>query len=180
MDSVGSTESIADADCLVADFQVAVDSVAPTLITGSTGDDVERVARLIHGVGRRGGPFIGVAARTLPNTDHSLAAWCAEKTEEAAGGTLLLANVSEMPCIAQERLFETLTDLRQLRETLAPIRLMAGTTAGADLLQLVAAGTFSRRLFYRLNVIHLVVSDDATSAAAVPARTAIDTKRSGA
>ena len=77
--------------------------------------------------------------------------------KEASGGSLLLHHVEDMHAINQGRLIETLVELQQnVGERVAKVRLMAGTTV--SLRDCVAAGTFSDRLFYRLNVIHVLVS----------------------
>ena len=49
---------------------------------------------------------------------------------------------------------DLLGGLQSARMSSAAARLISGTTV--SLLDRVAAGTFSERLFYRLNIIHLV------------------------
>jgi DNA-binding NtrC family response regulator len=50
---------------------------------------------------------------------------------------------------------DVFAELEFARASSRPVRLMSGTTV--SLLDRVASGTFSDRLFYRLNTIHLVV-----------------------
>ena len=69
---------------------------------------------------------------------------------------MLISNVEEMPLAAQETLSELLADVGSTRRPPGPVRLIVGTTV--SLLDRVVAGTFSARLFYRLNVIHLAAS----------------------
>jgi DNA-binding NtrC family response regulator len=82
---------------------------------------------------------------------------CAGLIEAAAGGTLLLTGVEEMPAFAQDRFIETLAQLQDARNPSVAVRLMAGTTV--SLRERIADGAFSERLFYRLNVIHVAVKD---------------------
>jgi transcriptional regulator of aromatic amino acid metabolism len=51
-------------------------------------------------------------------------------------------------------LIDLLAALESARRPSAAVRLISGTTV--SLLERVAAGTFSERLFYRLNILHLV------------------------
>jgi transcriptional regulator of acetoin/glycerol metabolism len=53
----------------------------------------------------------------------------------------------------QEALIDLLDRLQAARRPSAAVRLISGTTV--SLLDRITAGTFSARLFYRLNVIHL-------------------------
>jgi DNA-binding NtrC family response regulator len=70
---------------------------------------------------------------------------------------VLISAVEEMPPAVQDALIELLAELEFARSPSAEIRLISGTTE--SLLDRVAAGTFSERLFYRLNIIHLMVGD---------------------
>jgi DNA-binding NtrC family response regulator len=80
---------------------------------------------------------------------------CSELLDAAAGGSMLLSDVEEMPATVQGVLVELLAELEVARAPSAAVRLITGTTV--SLLDCIAAGTFSDRLFYRLNAIHLVV-----------------------
>jgi sigma54-dependent transcription regulator len=60
-----------------------------------------------------------------------------------------------MPPITQDRLIETLAELQDARDPSVAVRLMAGTTV--SLSERIADGTFSEGLFYRLNIIHVVM-----------------------
>jgi transcriptional regulator of acetoin/glycerol metabolism len=72
-------------------------------------------------------------------------------------GTLLVSAVEEMPATVQDAMIDLLGGLESARVPSAMARLISGTTV--SLLDRVAAGTFSERLFYRLNIIHLMVGD---------------------
>jgi transcriptional regulator of acetoin/glycerol metabolism len=64
---------------------------------------------------------------------------------------VLLRAVEEMPSAVQEAFIDLLTELESARRPSATVRLISGTTV--SLLDRVSAGTFSERLFYRLNII---------------------------
>jgi DNA-binding NtrC family response regulator len=70
---------------------------------------------------------------------------------------VLFSAVDVMPPAVQDALDALLDGLEFAHGSSAEIRLISGTTT--SLLDRVAAGTFSERLFYRLNIIHLVAAD---------------------
>jgi sigma54-dependent transcription regulator len=129
------------------------------LITASTAADVETLARRIHAAARGMAPFVHVPAAELPIEPAAFRDTCADLLEAATGGTLLLTGIDNTPAVVQNRLIETLDLLQGARERSAAVRLMAGTTT--SLYECVADGRFSERLFYRLNVIHVVASSAA-------------------
>lgn len=137
---------------------VAARCAVTTLITAWTATDVEHVARRIHAASSRAAfSFVQASAAALPVEPRALWETCSGLIDAAAGGTLLLTAVEEMPAIAQDRFIETLAQLQSIRVPSAPVRLMAGTTV--SLRERIADGAFSERLFYRLNVIHVAVKD---------------------
>jgi DNA-binding NtrC family response regulator len=93
-------------------------------------------------------------AGELPTDAQALRDDCARLLDVAAGGSVLVSAVEEMPSAAQDALIDLLAALESARRPSAAVRLISGTTV--SLLERVAAGTFSERLFYRLNIIHLV------------------------
>ena len=145
----------------VEDEELAARCAATTIvITAAVAADVERLARRIHeGSAGVASPFVRVSAAALPITAAMLTKTCAGLLEAATGGSLLLTDVEDMPAIVQGRLIDTLVELQGARAPSAAVRLMAGTTA--SLCQRVADGTFSERLFYRLNLIHIVAKSAA-------------------
>jgi DNA-binding NtrC family response regulator len=72
------------------------------------------------------------------------------------GGSVLVSAVEEMPAAVQEALIDLLAGLESTRRPSAAVRLISGTTV--SLLDRVAAGTFSERLFYQLNIIHVIAA----------------------
>jgi DNA-binding NtrC family response regulator len=128
------------------------------LITAASAADIESRARRIHTASARAAsPFVQVTAAALPTDSEAFAETCARLLTEAGGGSLLLHQVEELHAINQLRLIETLDELaRTVGEPSLTARLIAGTTA--SLSRRVASGTFSDRLFYRLNIIHVFAS----------------------
>lgn len=139
----------------VDDVNLASRSPARLLITASAPPAVETLARRIHGIGPRARfPFVMTWAGELPTDAQALRDDCARLLDVAAGGSVLVSAVEEMPSAAQDALIDLLAALESARRPSAAVRLISGTTV--SLLERVAAGTFSERLFYRLNILHLV------------------------
>ncbi|MCB1693718.1 MAG: sigma 54-interacting transcriptional regulator [Pseudomonadales bacterium] len=151
----------------------SVNLVAPTdatvLIVGESGTGKERLARRIHEVSPRADkPFVivdcGAVVGSLIESElfgHVKGAFtgadrhASGRLKEAAGGTILLDEVGEMPLDVQVKL------LRFVQEhEVAPVggtryesvdtRVIAATNR--DLEALVAQGKFREDLYYRLNV----------------------------
>jgi DNA-binding NtrC family response regulator len=125
-------------------------AMATVLITADGAAAVERVARRIHAASGRGSfPFVLAAAATLPIDATVLVETCAGLLDTARGGSLLLTDVEQMLPSVQDGFMDMLARVRTGR-----VRLMAGTTT--SLYERIAGGTFSERLFYQLNIVHVV------------------------
>ena len=150
-----------------------VAKVAPTdstvLILGETGTGKELVSRAIHKRSHRSQrAFIRVNCAAIPQSlitselfGHEKGAFTGAtqrrlgRFEAADGGTLFLDEVGELPMetqivllrILQEREFERVGGNQTISVN---VRLIAATNR--DLTAAVAAGTFRRDLFYRINV----------------------------
>ncbi|HEY0874899.1 MAG TPA: sigma 54-interacting transcriptional regulator [Vicinamibacterales bacterium] len=128
-----------------------------------------------HGVdGRRGGDDRSAHSRgwtscatslctpgagDFPVGPQALREYCGSGLDDAAGGSMLIDAVEEMPPSVQDTLIELLAGPESTRRPSAGVRLISGTTV--SLLDRIAAGTFSEQLFYRLNIIHLMACDRA-------------------
>lgn len=149
-------------------------SHATVLLEGETGTGKELAARALHALSpRRDRPFVAVNCAAIPDTlleselfGHERGAYTGAteralgRLERADGGTVFLDEVSELPSPVQAKLLRFLQsgEIDRLggRETRkVDVRVVAATSRG--LLELVAQGRFHDALYYRLNVIPIVV-----------------------
>lgn len=154
---VGSSKPARELMSLVK--QVA-GSDASVLVLGESGTGKELVARAVHHWStRRDAPFVMVpcAAMTDDMLETELFGDKGDRKgrfAEAAGGTLFLDDVAEIPVAAQVRLLSYMQE-QQAGGGGFDVRVVAAT--GIDLHREVLAGRFREDLFYRLNVITLRV-----------------------
>lgn len=153
-------------------FMASCDSTV--LINGETGTGKEMFARAVHYLGPRAGrPFIPVNCGAIPAElienelfGHARGAFTSAVTaqngiiSEADGGTLLLDEIDCLPLSAQVKLLRFLQEkeYRQLGSTKtqrADVRIITATNL--DLGLAVTQGKFRRDLYYRLNIIPLVL-----------------------
>jgi len=165
-------------DPLMLKLRELIRRAAPTdatiLITGETGTGKELVARAIHELSQRSEkPFVPINCAAIPHDlleselfGHARGAFTGAIAPRpglfqlAKGGTVLLDEIAEMPLALQAKLLRVLQEkeLRPLgadRPVPVDIRVIASTNK--DLEVEVAKGAFRQDLFYRLQVIPIVV-----------------------
>ncbi|VXC96519.1 nitrogen regulation protein NR(I) [Sphingomonas sp. AX6] len=144
------------------------------LISGESGTGKELVARAVHDLGaRKAGPFVAINMAAIPRElieaelfGHERGAFTgaqarvAGKFEQATGGTLFLDEIGDMPIEAQTRLLRVLqsgefTTVGGARTIRADVRIVAATNK--ELTALVASNQFREDLFYRLNVVPMML-----------------------
>ena len=149
-------------------------SQAPVFINGESGTGKEVIARMIHELGpRASGPFVPVNCGAIPpelieseffgHLRGSFSGATADKLglfRAAHGGTLFLDEVAELPLAMQVKLLRAIQE-RAVRpvggtnEQAVDVRILSASHH--DLAALVAEDRFRQDLFYRINVITLVV-----------------------
>jgi two-component system response regulator GlrR len=144
------------------------------LISGETGTGKELFARAIHYMGeRRGKPFVPVNCAALPDHlienelfGHSKGAFTGAISDkhglfhEADGGTLFLDEVNSLDLTVQSKLLRVLQDqefrpLGSTKSRKVDVKVVAATNT--DLRYLVETRQFREDLFYRLNVLSVVL-----------------------
>lgn len=147
---------------------------ATVLIGGESGTGKELAARALHQLSRRAHkPFIAINCGAIPENLAEAELFGAEKgaftgaaalkvgkLEAADGGTVFLDEVGELPLLQQTKLLRFLqegviTRLGAQKEQQLDVRVIAATHR--DLRLEVAEGRFREDLFYRLNVVPVVM-----------------------
>ncbi len=153
--------------------QVA-DSDATVLVEGESGTGKELIARAIHkNSPRHDGPFVTVNCAAIPKDlleselfGHEKGAFTGALTtrrgkfELADGGTIFLDEIGEMDPALQTKILRIFEERRFERlggevPITTNVRIVAATNR--DLQALVARGLFREDLFYRLNVVTIML-----------------------
>jgi two-component system response regulator AtoC len=158
--------------------QAVLDQVAGTditvLITGESGTGKELVAKALHKASDRvNDPFIKVNCAALPRELLESELFGFEKGsftgahrrkygrfEMAQNGTIFLDEISEMHLDLQSKLLHVLQEKQFFRiggerEVKANCRILCATNKNLE--RMVEEGKFRRDLFYRVNVVNIVV-----------------------
>ena len=168
---IGSTPAMQDIFNMVRKVAGSPTSI---LIRGESGTGKELIATAIHRASdRAGGPLIKVNCTAIPENlfeselfGHDKGAFTGAhaskpgRFELASGGTLFLDEVGELPRelqvkmlrVLQERTFERVGGIRPID---VDVRLIAATNV--DLEELVKKGEFRDDLYYRLDVVPIVL-----------------------
>ena len=149
-------------------------SRSTVLIRGETGVGKEVMARYIHeNSDRKDSPFIAVNCAALPENlleselfGHEKGAFTGAvnrkkgKFELASGGTLLLDEISEMAASIQAKLLRALQEREIDRvggQYTIPVDTRVIATTNRELEDEIKEGNFRSDLYYRLNVVPLLI-----------------------
>jgi DNA-binding NtrC family response regulator len=169
---VGDSAATQDMKSLIG--RIAETGVRAALITGESGTGKDLAARLFHARSRRrSGPFIEVNCSAITETLFESELFGHEKgaftgavsarrglVEMADGGTLFLDEVAEIPLVSQPKLLRFLEDQSFIRvggtrKTSVDVQIIAATNR--DLRAMVEQWTFRADLYFRLNVVPIVL-----------------------
>jgi DNA-binding NtrC family response regulator len=164
---IGETKTITE---ILSQVRQVAPTKAPVLVLGESGTGKELLARAIHQNSPRAKkPFISVHCAALAETlleselfGHEKGSFTGAhqrhigRFESAAGGTVFLDEIGEIPLPMQVKLLRVLESHEVQRvggnETIpVDFRLVAATNR--DLAEEVAEGRFREDLYYRLNVV---------------------------
>jgi two-component system NtrC family response regulator len=168
---VGSSDAMRQVQKTIG---LAADSDATVLILGETGTGKEVVARALHRHSRRRHkPFVAVNCAAIPADlleselfGHVKGAFTGAISDrlgafrEANGGMLLLDEIGDMPLAMQAKILRIIQDRIVTpvggRPEAVDVRIVASTHR--DLPALVTQGRFRQDLYYRLNVVPIVLA----------------------
>ncbi len=160
--------------CQLKKIAVISKCEANVLIAGETGTGKELYARAIHYSGSRSGrPFVPVNCGAIPVElvenelfGHERGAYTGALSlqsgliDEANGGTLFLDEIDCLPLLAQVKVLRFLQEkeyrpLGSARRRRANVRIIAASNLNLE--EAVGNGKVRQDLFYRLNIISLVL-----------------------
>lgn len=150
-------------------------SMAPVLVSGESGTGKELVAYAIHANSHRAkGPWVAVNCSAIPEALLEAEFFGAKKGaytgaqvdregffHAASGGTLFLDEIGDLPLAMQSKLLRAIQERRirplgSTQEDVVDVRIVSATHK--QLAEEVQKGYFRQDLFYRLNVIDMVIA----------------------
>lgn len=168
---VGESEAIRNVKQRVAKVSRGM---APVLIHGESGTGKELVAQALHASSQRAdGPLIAVNCGAIPENLLEAEFFGARKGsytgasqdrdgyfQAARGGTLFLDEIGDLPLAMQSKLLRAIQErsvrpLGSTQEETVDVRIVSATHR--DLAADVQSGRFRQDLYYRLNVIEIVI-----------------------
>lgn len=171
-DILGRSPAIRDAKRLSENF---ADAQFTVMLYGETGTGKEMFAQSIHNASpRRDGPFVAINCTALNRNllESELFGYAdssftgarrggkAGLFETAHGGTVFLDEIGELPLEFQAPLLRVLQEKEVRRvgdDTVIPVDIRIIGATNRNLLQLVEEGKFRWDLYYRLNVLSVLV-----------------------
>lgn len=150
-------------------------SMAPVMVTGESGTGKELVAYAIHANSHRAkGPWVPVNCSAIPENLLEAEFFGVKKGaytgaqhdregffQAARGGTLFLDEIGDLPLAMQSKLLRAIQERRvralgSTQEEMVDVRIVSATHK--DLAHEVQCSRFRQDLYYRLNVIDLVIA----------------------
>ncbi|WP_066496355.1 sigma-54 interaction domain-containing protein [Abyssisolibacter fermentans] len=155
--------------------KIAAQSCSNILITGESGTGKEMFAQAIHNESKRSGhPFVAINCAAIPDGlleselfGYEQGAFTGAKNngkkgkfEVAAGGTIFLDEIGDMPLYLQSKLLRVLQEryiehIGSNKIIDIDVRIISATHKNLE--QLVKEGIFRNDLYYRLNVIPIYI-----------------------
>jgi two-component system response regulator PilR (NtrC family) len=179
---IGDSESMIELKRTIAKF---ARSQAPVFICGASGTGKELVARQIHLQGSRAeAAFIAVNCGAIPSElmeseffGHLKGSFTGATGDNeglfkaAHGGTLFLDEIADLPLAMQVKLLRVIQE-KSIRAVGAqqeePVDVRIISASHKDLESMVAEGTFRQDLYYRINVIGIMVPNLSERAKDIP------------
>lgn len=171
-DIIGESKSLKSAKEFAENF---ADLQFTTMLYGETGTGKEMFAQSIHNAGpRKDGPFVAVNCTALSKSlleselfGYADSSFTGAKRggkaglfELAHGGTIFLDEIGELPIEFQAQFLRVLQEKEVRRvggDTVIPVDIRVIGATNCDLSQQVERGTFRRDLYYRLNVLNIMI-----------------------
>ena len=184
--SAGREDELTGSSAAINTVRATLKRVASTgsrvMVMGGAGVGKEVAARLLHGWSQRtDAPFVVVsAARMTPERVEEELFGVEEGgdvvrsglLEQAHGGTLFLDEIADMPVATQARILRVLTEQSFTRvggQRVVRVDVRVVSATARDLTIEIAEGRFREDLYYRLNVVPVVIPGLADRREDIPA-----------